>query len=187
MEQNSSLSVKTAPTISYMARCMKAVFKSVLDDFQKYVNCKAPCSLWPQTTPCIAHKPICLRWPFPHPTYTTIYKFVIRYHAFRTRLRKWKNGDLAKYCVAVVDITSFSYPEFAYIICTRARGKSGLTLTRPSLTQQESSNPKPTDNTKGCPYSMGQPCANGWFGVENKAKCILTCTLHPCLERLVVP
>ena len=84
-------------------------------------------------------------------------------------------------------ITSFSYPEFAYIICTRARGKSGLTLTRPSLTQQESSNPKPTDNTKGRPYSMGQPCANGWFGVENKAKCILTCTLRPCLERLVVP
>ncbi len=71
-----------------------------------------------------------------------------------------------------------------YNMYARAR-KSGLTLTRPSLTQQESSNPKPTDNTKGRPYSMGQPCANGWFGVENKAKCILICTLRTCKKSLL--
>ena len=71
MEQDSSLSVKTAPTISYMARDMKAVFKSVIDDFQKHVNGKSPCSFSSHTTPRIAHKPICLRWPLPHSTYTT--------------------------------------------------------------------------------------------------------------------
>lgn len=61
MEHDSILSVKTAPTINYMARCMKAVFKSVLDDFQQYVICKSDVHRSPHTALSIVHAQICLR------------------------------------------------------------------------------------------------------------------------------
>ena len=61
MEHDSILSVKTARTISYMARYMKAVFKSILDDFQKCVICKSDDHRSPHTALSIVHTQICLR------------------------------------------------------------------------------------------------------------------------------
>ena len=78
MEHDSSLSVKTAPTISYMARDMKAVFKSVLDDFQKHVICKSDVHRSLHTALSIVHTQIYLQWTFAHPTYITRYRFAIR-------------------------------------------------------------------------------------------------------------